>query len=87
MRGIDAAAALAPLETGFATAEAVRRAKEAGLACVVEGVALLDQIHTVAVCAVVTMLEAYGRAGALERVDADTAEYERRGYAKPYPLT
>ncbi|WP_329404380.1 hypothetical protein [Streptomyces melanogenes] len=87
VRELDAVAALAPPETEFATTAAVRRAKETGLLRAVEDLALLDQIHTLAVCTVVMLLEAYGRARALERVDADTAEYERRGYARPYPLT
>ncbi|CAM5307181.1 hypothetical protein [Streptomyces abikoensis] len=89
VREIDAAAALAPMETEFATTAAVRRvaAREAGLAHAVEGLAPLDQAHTVAICTVVMLLEALGRARALEHVDAETEEWERMGHPRPYPIT
>lgn len=62
-RALDAVAALAQPETEFATAAVVRRAKETGLARAVEGLALLDQIHTVTVCTTVMLPEVLGRAG------------------------
>ncbi|MFI1169917.1 hypothetical protein [Streptomyces melanogenes] len=41
----------------------------------------------VTACTVALLLEAFGRARALERVDADIAEYECRGYARPCTVT
>ncbi|MEV0226228.1 hypothetical protein [Streptomyces sp. NPDC050704] len=89
VRVIDAVAALAPAENEFAATTAVRRvaAKETGLTHAVEGLALLDQIHTIAICTVVMMLEALGHTLAVEQLDARTVDYERRGYPRPYTLS
>ena len=85
---IDAAAALAPPEAEFATTTAVRRIAtgETGLVRAVEDLAPLDRIHTIAICTVVMLLEAYGRTGALAELGRDTAEYERTGRPRPYTI-
>ncbi|MDX3855608.1 hypothetical protein [Streptomyces sp. AK02-01A] len=89
MSEADALAALAPAEVEFATTTALRRVvkKETGLARAVEGLALLDQIHTVAICTAAMLLEAHGRARALEHLDGKTAEYNRMGHLRPYAIT
>jgi acyl-coenzyme A synthetase/AMP-(fatty) acid ligase len=83
-----ALAALAPAEVEFATTTALRRVvtKEAGFLRALEGLAMLDQIHVLAICTAVMLLETYGRAGALERLDGQTAEYSRRGHLRPYVI-
>lgn len=88
MREIDAVAALAPLETELAITTAVRRVatKETGLLRAVEGLAPLGRIHTIATCTVVMLLGAFGRANALEQIDEDAVEYERKGYPRPYTI-
>ncbi|WP_329558899.1 hypothetical protein OG711_08105 [Streptomyces uncialis] len=89
VREIDAMAALAPMETEFATTAAVRRLAtgEVGLTRAVEGLALEDQINTLAICTTVILLEGYGRDHALKHVEAETAEDDRRGCPKPYTIT
>jgi hypothetical protein len=57
-----------------------------GLARAVEGLALLDQVHTLAVCTVVMLLEGVGRVTALERLDKKAGKYERMGYPRPYTI-
>jgi hypothetical protein len=88
VREIGAVAALAPPEAEFATTTAVHRvaARETGLARAVEGLALVDRVHTLAVCTVVMLLEAVGHATALERLDEEAGEYERMGYPRPYTI-
>ncbi|MEV6549202.1 hypothetical protein AB0M57_10875 [Streptomyces sp. NPDC051597] len=85
---IDAVAALAPTETEFAATAAVRRvaAGEVGLARAVTDLALADQAHAITICTAVMRLEAHGRVGALEQVDAQTREYEQMGHPRPYTL-
>ncbi|MGW8452459.1 hypothetical protein [Streptomyces niveus] len=87
MRAIDAVAALAPPEVEFATTTAVRAAKKTGLVRAVEGLRLMDQIHAIAICTVVLLLEAHGRTTALEQHDRETAAYERMGHPRPYTIT
>ncbi|MER7048336.1 hypothetical protein [Streptomyces jumonjinensis] len=89
VREIDTAAALAPVETELATTAAVRRvtAGKTGLAHAVEELTLLDQIHTVAICTAVILLEAHGRTHALKHADTQTADYERMGHPRPYTIT
>ncbi|MFJ7589513.1 hypothetical protein ACIQZO_19455 [Streptomyces sp. NPDC097617] len=87
VREIDAVAALSPVENEFAITAAVRRvaAREMGLTAAVDGLALPEQIHAIAVCTVVMALEAIGRARALDEVDVKAMEYERMGYPRPRP--
>ncbi|MFD7667813.1 hypothetical protein [Streptomyces sp. NPDC059788] len=89
VREIDAVAALAPVETELAMTTAVRRvaAKEAGLTRAVARLPPLDQIHAIAICTVVMLLEALGRSRALDQLDAETAHYERMGHPRPYTIT
>ncbi|MGS2591113.1 hypothetical protein [Streptomyces hebeiensis] len=86
---IDTVAALAPPEIEFATTTALRRvaAKETELLHAVKGLALLEQIHAVAICTVVMLLGALGRVTALEKLDAETVEFERMGHPRPYTIT
>ncbi|MFI2215121.1 hypothetical protein ACH47A_36115, partial [Streptomyces sp. NPDC020141] len=72
VREIDEAAALAPVEIELATTTALRRVAsgETGLTHAVQALTLLPQIHTVAVCIAVMLLETYGRAHALELITA-----------------
>ncbi|MYV99937.1 hypothetical protein [Streptomyces sp. SID3343] len=88
VRELDAVAALAPPETEFATTTAVHRvaAGETGLAGAVEGLALVGRVYTLAVCTVVMLLEAFGRATAPERIDEQVGEYERTSHPRSYPI-
>ncbi|GAA1157146.1 hypothetical protein GCM10009577_93380 [Streptomyces javensis] len=63
MSEADVLAALAPVEVEFATTTALRRVvrKEIGLTRAVEGLAPPDQIHTLAICTAVMLLEVHGR--------------------------
>ncbi|WP_405021344.1 hypothetical protein [Kitasatospora sp. NBC_00070] len=82
---IEAMAALAPPESEFAVTTAVRRVAsgETGLAAAVEGLHhCVDQVHAVAVCTVVMLVEAFGRAGALDLLDGDAAEFVSKGYRR-----
>ncbi|MGW7579742.1 hypothetical protein ACWGKU_04890 [Kitasatospora sp. NPDC054768] len=85
VRDLDEVAALAPPESEFATTAAVRRvaAKEAGFAEAVAGLGLVDQIHVIAVCTVVMLLDAHGHAGAVAHLDEEAAACERMGYPRP----
>ncbi|WP_381805355.1 hypothetical protein [Streptomyces niveus] len=89
LREIDAVAALAPPEVEFATTTAVRRvaARETGLVRAVDDLGLTDQIHAIAICTVVLLLEALGRTTALEQHNEEAASYERMGYPRPYTIT
>ncbi|OSZ59272.1 hypothetical protein OQI_17045 [Streptomyces pharetrae CZA14] len=89
VRELDAAAALAPLETELAMMTAVRRVatKEMGLTGAVEGLAPLDRVHAIAICTAVMLLEARGRTTALEQLDAETVRYQQMGYPRPYTIT
>jgi hypothetical protein len=89
VRDIYAVAALAPPEIEFATTTAVRRvaAKESTLLQAVEGLAPLDRVHVIAINTVVMLLDTHGRAKALELLDEDALEYERKGYPRPYTIT
>ncbi|MGP3979022.1 hypothetical protein ACTWQF_34425 [Streptomyces sp. 8N114] len=73
----------------MATTTAIHRvaAKEATLLQAVEDLTLVDRIHAIAVCTVVMLLEALGRAQALQWLDKETAGYERRGHPRPYTTT
>ncbi|MFD8609536.1 hypothetical protein [Streptomyces sp. NPDC059631] len=88
VREIYATATAAPLDTEVAVAAAVQRvtAGETGIADAVDGLALLDQVHAIAIQTAVILLEALGRDGALERFDTMALEYERMGYPRPYPI-
>ena len=85
VREIDTTAALAPPEIEFATTTALRRvaAGETGLARAVVDLAPHERVHAIATFLTVTLVEAYGRPAALERLDEKTAEYERAGYPRP----
>ncbi|MFE4664537.1 hypothetical protein ACFRI7_11775 [Streptomyces sp. NPDC056716] len=89
VRELDSVAALAPLETELAMMTAVRRvaAKETGLTGAVEGLALLDRVHAIAICTAVMLLEARGRTAALVWLDGETVRYEQMGYPRPYTNT
>lgn len=88
VREIETVAALAPAEVELAVTTAVRRvaAGKTGLARTVSELAPLDSIHALAICTVVMLLEAVGRTGALESLDAETAEFRRVGQPRPYPI-
>ncbi|WP_031045616.1 hypothetical protein [Streptomyces sp. NRRL F-5650] len=83
------AAALAPAETSVATSTAIHRAAagETALTHALEGLALPDQIHALTICIVVMLLEAHGRTNALVEINHMTADYEQRGYPRPYLIT
>jgi hypothetical protein len=89
VRELDEEAALAPVETELAMMTALRRigAKELRLTRAVEGPALSDRVHAVAICTVVMLLEAFGRIAALDRVADAAARYERMGYPRPCTIT
>ncbi|MGW5680171.1 hypothetical protein ACWEV4_34805 [Streptomyces sp. NPDC003860] len=46
----------------------------------------MDRIHAVTICTVVMLLDAFGRTEAVRRLDDQAAEYEHRGYPRPYTL-
>ncbi|MEU6437407.1 hypothetical protein ABZ874_24160 [Streptomyces albidoflavus] len=77
---IDALAALAPAELEFAATTALRRVarRETGLTDAVAALARPEQIHTIAVCTAVMLLEAYGRPGALNHLAELTSRYPGR---------
>lgn len=89
VREIDALAALAPLDAEIAVTTTVHRVAsgETGLLAALEDLGRRDQIHAVAICTAVMLLEAVGRADALKMLDEDTAEYVRRGHPRPYTIT
>lgn len=68
---------------------AVRRvaAREIGLTGAVEGLVPVDRVHAIATCTAVMLLEARGRASAVEQLDAETVRYEQMGYPRPYTIT
>ncbi|MHC5907815.1 hypothetical protein ACVNF4_28580 [Streptomyces sp. S6] len=89
VRDIYEVAALAPPEIEFATTTAVRRVatKESTLLRALESLALLERIHAVTINTVVMLLEAHGRTKALELLDEEALDCERKGYPRPYPIT
>jgi hypothetical protein len=88
VREILAMATLAPLDTEVAVAAAVQRVRagETGIADAVDGMALVDQAHAIAIQTAVMLLETLGRAGALQRLNTEVREYEQMGYLRPYPI-
>ncbi|MYS40165.1 hypothetical protein GTY23_02640 [Streptomyces sp. SID5998] len=88
VREIYAMATLAPLDTEVAVAAAVQRVREGetGIAGAVDDLALPDQIHAIAIETSVMLLEAFGRAGALQRLDAEALRREQTGYPRPYSI-
>ncbi|WJV51745.1 hypothetical protein [Streptomyces flavofungini] len=86
VRQLDAVGALAPPETELTMMAAVHRvaAGEKGLTAALEGLALPDRVHALAVCTVVMLLDALGRTKALEHLDAQAARYEQMGHPRPY---
>jgi hypothetical protein len=86
---LDAVAAVAPADCEFVMTMAVREAIAAGtgLSGRLETFAMPAQIHTLSVCMAVMLLEAHGRQGALQFVDAAAEDYARRGFPRPYPTT
>ncbi len=89
VRAIYDVAALAPPEIEFATTTAVRRvaAKESTLLQALEGLAPLDCVHAIAINTVVMLLDTPGRTKALEMLDEEALEYERKGHPRPYTIT
>ncbi|MER7998361.1 hypothetical protein [Streptomyces sp. NPDC095613] len=90
VREIGAAAALAPMEVEFAVTTAVRRVatkEKRGLTQAVEGLPLQDQIHTIVICTVVMLLEAFGRTRALEKLHEESVAHERMGNPRPYTIS
>ncbi|MFB6791742.1 hypothetical protein ACFCWT_34320 [Streptomyces olivaceus] len=88
VRELYSMAALAPMETEAAVAAAVQRVRagEAGITGAVGNLALLDQVHAIAIETAVMVLEAFGRVGALQRLDTEALRYEQMGYPRPYPI-
>lgn len=89
VRNLNELAALAPPETEFATATAVRRvaAGETGLTRALEDLALPDCVHAIAICTAVMLLEAHGPTGALKHLDEQAAAHEREGRPRPHTTT
>lgn len=89
VRAIYEVAALAPPEIEFATTTAVRQvaAKESTLLQALEGLALLEQIHAIAINTVVMLLDTCGRTRALELLDEEALEYERKGHPRLYTIS
>ncbi|MFJ9901177.1 hypothetical protein ACIQPR_48555 [Streptomyces sp. NPDC091280] len=88
VRDIDAVASLAPADTELAVMMAVHKVArgETGLALALMDLSVADHIHALAICTTVMLLRAHGQAEALDQIAAAAAQYEARGWPRPYAI-